>query len=246
MRKNPNKNLIMRIFTGIRIQGPVRSVVMSFAVLAVSACSPDRSVTWEIDNLEKIGGHPVEVIGDPQVVDTGSGKAVEFDGNGDQLFVDCNPIGDARAFTVEVVFKPHASYPRNTAPRFIHIQDPGDKDGKRLMIELRINHNNQCYLDAFLQTDSDELTLVDSSLVHPTEQWLRAAVVYSDSVLSTYINGEKELSGHVGFSEKVINPTGKTSIGGRMNHVAWFNGQVRYLKVTPRALDPEDFMQIND
>lgn len=236
----------MRTLMKRRIPGPARIPVAVLAILVISACRQDRSETWDIDNLGRIGGHSVEVIGDPQVVETDLGKAVEFDGDGDQLFVDFNPIGAATAFTVEVVFKPHASYPRNIAPRFIHIQDPGDKDRKRLMIELRVNHNNQCYLDAFLQTDSDRLTLIDSTLVHPTEQWLHAAVVYRDSVLSTYINGQKELSGHVGFAESVINPTGKVSIGGRMNHVAWFNGLVKYLKVTQRALDPEDFMQIND
>ncbi len=82
------------------------------------------SETWKIDNLELIGGHKVSVIGDPEVLITDMGKAVKFDGDGDLLLVDFNPIGDAAAFTVEVVFKPNASYPENIAPRFIHIQDP--------------------------------------------------------------------------------------------------------------------------
>ncbi len=58
------------------------------------------------------------------------------------LLVDNNPTGEAKAFTVEVVFKPDSSHPENTAPRFIHIQDPDDKNNKRLMIELRINEKN--------------------------------------------------------------------------------------------------------
>jgi hypothetical protein len=59
------------------------------------------------------------------------------------------------------------------------------------MVELRVNEKNQCYLDAFLQTDTENLALIDSTLVHPTEQWLHAAVVYRDGVLSTYINGDQ-------------------------------------------------------
>jgi hypothetical protein len=114
------------------------------------------------------------------------------------------------------------------------------------MVELRVNEKNQCYLDAFLQTDTENLALIDSTLVHPTEQWLHAAVVYRDGVLSTYMNGTKELSGQVRFTDSLINPVGKAAIGGRMNHVSWFNGLVKVLKVTPSALSPEDFMHLDD
>ena len=33
---------------------------------------------------------------------------------------------EGHAATVEVLFRPYACYPENTAPRFIHIQDPED------------------------------------------------------------------------------------------------------------------------
>ena len=68
------------------------------------------------------------MAGNPEVVETDIGTAVKFDGDGDMLLVGFNPIGEAKSFTVEVVFKPNASYPENIAPRIIHIQDPDDRD----------------------------------------------------------------------------------------------------------------------
>jgi len=82
--------------TAVELNNPVETFFVRYE---------EKSELWEIDNLEKIGGHPVDVIGDPEVVNTEIGRAVEFDGNGDMLLVDFNPIGDARAFTVEVIFK---------------------------------------------------------------------------------------------------------------------------------------------
>ena len=214
-------------------------------VLLTGCATSDGSETWGIDNLENIGGHPVTVIGNPQVEMTELGKAVRFDGDGDQLLVDHNPIGAAKIFTVEVVFKPDACYPENTDPRFIHIQDPDDEQEKRLMIELRINGNNECYLDAFMKTDTSRLTLIDEKLVHPTEEWHHAAVVFQDGIMTTYFNGVRELTGKVGFEETLINPIGKVAMGGRMDRRNWYRGLIKTLKVTPHALEPEDFIQLH-
>jgi len=218
-------------------------LVISLGLIILSGCSFDRSETWDIDNLDQIGGHNIVVNGDPEVVETEMGTAVKFDGDGDMILVDCNPIGEAKAFTVEVVFKANASYPENIDPRFIHIQDQDDPDEKRLMIELRINENNQCYLDGFMLTDTAQLTLIDENLVHPTDQWHHAAITFKNGVMTTWFNGEKELSGQVGYAETIINPIGKVAIGGRMDHRNWFNGYIKTLKVTHKVLDPEEFMQ---
>jgi len=224
----------------------MKIVPVSLMAIVFAACEGYKTETWEIDNLEQIGGHDVTVIGDPEVVETEMGSAVRFDGDGDMLLVDYNPIGDAEAFTVEVVFKPNACYPQNTAPRFIHIQDPDDKKEKRLMIELRVNDRNECYLDGYMQTDTMDLVLIDEEQVHPTGKWLHAAVTYDDGVMTTYMNGIRQLSGHITCADTIINPTGKVAIGGRMNHVSWFNGYIKTLKVTQASLDPSDFIQLPD
>jgi hypothetical protein len=219
-----------------------------FIVLFIlsQGCNTTKTEYWEIDNLEKIGGYTVSVVGNPEIVETELGKAVKFDGDGDLLLVDNNPLGNTTEFTVEVIFKPEACYPENTAPRFIHFQDPNDPREKRLMIELRINEQNQCYLDGYLKTDTGSLVLIDETLVHPTNKWLHAAVTYQNNCLTTYINGQKQLSGEVGYKAAFINPEGKVAIGGRMNKVSWYNGLVKTVKVTDKALDPAGFMAIND
>ena len=201
---------------------------------------------WKLNNLVETGGHRIQVFGNPKVVDTEIGKAVQFNGNGDMLLVDFNPIGEAKEFTVEVVFKPDACYPENTAPRFIHIQDPQDPNTKQIMIELRLNEKNQCYLDGYLKTDTGSLVLIDKNLVHPTGVWMHAAVTYKNNILTTYLNGEKQLSGKIGYQEMIINYTGKVAIGGRMNKISWYKGLIKTLKVTKVALEPEDFIRIND
>jgi hypothetical protein len=198
--------------------------------------------TWDIDNLETIGGHPVTYLGDPVVVSTETGNAVEFDGDGDRLLVDANPIGTSREFTVEVIFWPDACYPENADPRFLHIQDPTDPQNKRVMIELRLTPDNRCYLDGFMNTDNDNLTLVDESLTHPTETWLHAAITYKEGVFKTYVNGVEELSGNVGYQELILGETGKTSLGSRMDERNWFRGKIKTVKVTRKALSPAEFL----
>ena len=114
------------------------------------------------------------------------------------------------------------------------------------MIELRLNEKNQCYLDAFLLTDTGSLVLIDENLVHPTETWLHAAVTYKNNQLTSYINGEMQLSGEIGYNEAFINPTGKVAIGGRMNQVNWYRGLIKTIKISKIALKPEEFIFIND
>ncbi len=227
----------------MKIGNSIISLILPVALL-LSGCSGVSSETWDIDNLDKIGGHDIVVNGNPEIVETEIGAALKFDGDGDMILVDYNPIGEAKAFTVEVLFKPTASYPENIAPRFIHIQDPDDPEQKRLMIELRINENNQCYLDGFLRTDTMSLVLIDENLVHPTDQWNHAAVTFENGVMTTWFNGEKELSGQLRYDETMINPIGKVAIGGRMNHRSWFNGYIKSLKVTHEVLSPDEFIQV--
>ncbi len=201
---------------------------------------------WDISNLENIGGHDVAVLGDPQVESTDLGPAIRFDGIEDQLIVDFNPVMDAKEFTVELVFKPDACYPNNLSPRFLHMQDPNDPEEKRVMIELRIDANNQVYMDGFINTDLESLPLMDANLVHPTQVWQHVAITYKDSVLTTYFNGVKELSGKLGYTDKIVNTIGKTSLGARMNERSYYSGVMKFLKVSHAALDAEDFIFIHD
>ena len=66
----------------------------------------EDSVLWLLDNLESIGGHEVRVEGDPRVIETPHGKAIEFDGIDDGIFLDVHPLAGKTEFTAEVLFKP--------------------------------------------------------------------------------------------------------------------------------------------
>ncbi len=218
--------------------------LLSFIIFPISATVSDTTYyeIWDISSLDSTGGHSITVIGNPQVVDSDLGNAVKFDGDGDMLLVDANPVGDAKEFTVEVIFKPDAAYSISNDPRFIHIQDPDDPIEKRIMIELRINAQNKWYLDGFMKTDIGQLALINDTLTHPTEEWMHAAITFKDNVFKTYVNGIEELSNTVEYNEDIINITGKTSIGARMNEIKWYSGLVKTLKISHKALEPGEFI----
>ncbi len=237
----------MKHFTLFRAVAVTVLICLSYLSSANSIADTDTTYyeIWDIDTLENIGGHTTTVIGNPQVVSTDMGRAVEFDGNGDMLLIDANPLGSTTEYTVEIIFKPAASFPNNVDPRFVHIQDLNDPQAKRVMMEIRINSRNQWYLDGFMNTDIANLTLIDTGRVHPTEQWMHAATTYKDNVFKTYVNGVEELSGNVAYSAALVAPTAKTSLGARMNQQNWYKGLIKTFKVTQKALSPDEFMKIN-
>ena len=65
-----------------------------------------KQITWNFDNLNKIGGLPVKVEGHPKVIESPVGKAVEFDGVGDSLLIEEHPLAGAETFTFEAIFRP--------------------------------------------------------------------------------------------------------------------------------------------
>ena len=197
----------------------------------------DLSVTWKIDNLERIGGHPVKVSGEPKVIETDNGRAVYFDGVDDGLLVQGNPLDEATAFTVEVVFRPDPSYPDNAEQRFIHIQNPDNND-RRIMIETRLTPDNKWFLDTFIRSESSTRPLLAKDFQHTIGEWHHAAVVYKDGVMRHYVDGVEEMSGEVIF--RPIDGA-YVSLGVRMNQVFWFKGAIRTLRVSNRVLQPKEF-----
>src|SRR5690349_8895188 len=97
------QTLVQLIFQSMKI---ITALVLLFSALTVFAQTPAKSVTWKIDNLKKIGGQQVEILGNPQVIKSERGKAVLFDGVDDGIFINVNPLAGFREFTVEAVFRP--------------------------------------------------------------------------------------------------------------------------------------------
>ena len=199
--------------------------------------TPPSQVTWNIDNLTSIGGHPVTVEGQPKVIDTPKGKAVEFDGVDDGLFVDVHPLEGAETFTLEVVFCPYAKGPEEQ--RFFHLQE--NDTNNRLLIETRIIGGTSWSLDTFMMSGVTDQTLLDKSITHPTDRWYAIALVFDGKEMRHYINGVKELSAPIA----AFTPpkAGRTSLGVRINKVFWFMGAVRQARFTRRALSPEEFLK---
>ena len=61
---------------------------------------------WKFERLDKIHGMPITVVGHPHVIKTPLGKAIQFNGTDDALFIPEHPLAGATAFTFEAIFRP--------------------------------------------------------------------------------------------------------------------------------------------
>ncbi|AWB69185.1 hypothetical protein C2869_22040 (plasmid) [Saccharobesus litoralis] len=181
----------------------------------------------------------IAVEGQPLVIDTPVGTALQFDGNDDRLVVENNPIIDAKEFTIEAIVHPNNAYPLNNAPRFLHIESPENPD-RRVTMEMRLNQHQEWYLDAFIKSEDGKLTLVNETLVHPVNQWFHVAITYKNQQFTTYVNGNKELEGIITY--KPIAKSAQTSIGARLNSIHWFDGAIAKIRFTHKAIDPTEFI----
>jgi hypothetical protein len=195
-------------------------------------------VLWQIDNLERIGGHVVSVVGAPRVVETKAGLAVEFDGRADGLFVDVNPLEGLTAFTIEVVFEPHVGGAEEQ--RFLHFEETDT--GNRALVELRMLPDGRWCLDTFLRWGEAGLTLIDRSALHEGSRWHAAALAYDGRTMKHYVDGVSEQAGDVAFTPL---GAGRTSIGMRQNLVSWFKGRIRLIRISPEALSRERLLIVD-
>ena len=208
-------------------------IVMMCALLAVCvpAARSGEARVWTLRDAARVGEQTTEVIGSPKVSGAGNDTALVFDGVGDGIFVPSNPLAGWKAFTIEVHFKPDGS--GGEEQRFLHIED---ELKHRVLMETRVR-DQQWSLDTFLFQDAGhKLTLLDRARLHPTDRWYRVALVYDGTKMSSYVNGELELSGDVEF---VPMTAGRTSLGVRQNRVSWFKGEIADVRFTPAALPPE-------
>ena len=212
-----------------------------------------KTIVWNFDNLQKIGGLPVKVEGHPRVIDSPVGKAVEFDGVGDSLFIDQHPLAGAQTFTFEAIFRPDGGA---EAQRWFHLAERDPKSGllanpnpanptqdtnARFLFELRVVNGNQWYLDAFTNGEGYSRALMFREKLHPIGQWYHVAQVYDGKMYRSYVNGE--LQGEAELAYKPQGP-GAASIGVRMNKVNYFHGAVAKARFTPHALPVSEFMTL--
>jgi hypothetical protein len=191
--------------------------------------------TWKFDRLDQIGGHKTTVLGHPRVIETPSGKAVEFNGIDDALFLGVNPLAGVEAYTWEVIFRPDKD--GAAEQRFFHFQEDGSDN--RMLFEIRVADGQWC-LDSFAKTGDNSRALMDRGKLFPGGQWYAVEAVYDGHELRNYVDGVLQGSGELHMAPQ---KAGQTSVGVRFNKVNYFKGAVRLARMTPRALPPAEFLR---
>ena len=220
---------------------PSRRGVCSLGAVAAIAlvCSVGTQTmteeSWRFDRTDRIGGHPVEVAGDPRIVETPLGKAIEFDGMDDALFLDVHPLAGAAAFTWEAIFRPDGG---NREQRWFHLQESGSEN--RMLFEIRVA-GDRWFLDSFNFSTSGTSTLMNRTSLHPLGRWYHVAAVYDGKRFSNYVNGVQD-----GAEEVALSPQGpgRTAVGVRINRVHYFKGAIHSARFTRRALSAAEFLPL--
>ncbi|HTM50469.1 MAG TPA: LamG-like jellyroll fold domain-containing protein [Bryobacteraceae bacterium] len=180
-------------------------------------------------------------MGHPRVIDTPAGKAAEFNGAGDALFVDTHPLAGATTFTWEVIFRPdHDGKPEQ---RFFHLQERDAKGAdteNRMLFEIRIIGGRWC-LDSFVKSSADSHALMNRQSLHPLDAWYHAAMVYDGREFRNYVNGKLDGSAQVKLTPQ---GQGRSSAGVRINLRDYFKGAIRLSRTTRRALAPSEFLKL--
>lgn len=210
-----------------------RTFFAACALLAAVACTTDQrpaTIDWQVADLPAIDS----VMGDPVIMPTLVGDIVCFNGETDAYYLGVNPLADMEELTIEVIFRQHS----NAAfeQRFLHM---GTIKGERILFETRVNPDQTWYLDTYIDLGEEDLVLIDPEQTHPCDRWYNLAMVVADGVATSYVDGVKQLSGEIDY--RPIN-SGITSVGVRQNKVCWFDGDLYRIRITPRALTPEEFL----
>ena len=212
-----------------------RATAIAIATAALLWCADPRSDVWKFDSITEIGGHAVTLEGHPRVIATPAGKAVEFGGVDDALFLNVHPLAGAETFTWEVIFRPDGGAEEQ---RFFHFQENGSE--MRMLFELRVIAG-QWALDSFVASATGSKALLDRAKLHSLGAWHHAAAVYDGREFRHYVDGVLE-----GAAEVHLAPqgAGRTSVGTRINRVNYFKGAVFAARMSNRAMPPAEFMKV--
>jgi hypothetical protein len=198
-----------------------------------SAQEINKAITeWLPNKLVHSKNGLVRTSGNPKTLASKYGNALQFNGISDGLFLDQMPLNTLKEFTIEVLFFPESG--GNFEQRLLHL---GEIKGDRVLLEIRSTAKDW-YFDAFINSREEKKTLIDSTLLHPLNQWYHLAYVVDHGQLTTYVNGVKELHSQINLTPLL---TGKTSIGVRQNEQSWFKGAIYNIRITPKALNTKHF-----
>ena len=192
---------------------------------------------WVFDRLSSIGGAETTVEGDPTLVDSPYGKAVQFDGVDDRLVIGRHPLAGMEQFTFEALFRPDGGA---FAQRWFHLNEEDPTPGAapsvtRILFEIRVK-DGAWSLDAFATGEGYKQTLLFLDKTFPIGPWYWVAQSYDGKTYRAFVNGQLQGEADIAYRPQ---GQGRSSVGARMNKVDYFKGAVREARFTPRALAPE-------
>jgi hypothetical protein len=213
------------------------------ALACVAARVESRRVSevWTFRDLNRIGGLVPRVHGDPRIVSSPYGKATEFDGADDALFIDRHPLAGASRFTIEALFRPDGGA---FEQRWLHLEsaegpwiEPGSGSA-RMLFEIRVV-GARWYLDTFIKGPGYAQVLITPDKTHPLGRWYHVAQTFDGSMYRAFVNGVLQAEASVAFKPQ---GPGRASVGIRLNRVNPFRGAVRQASfLRGEALRPGSF-----
>jgi hypothetical protein len=221
------------------------TLLIGIVLLATQGCAStggkDADTVWTFAQLDRVGGVAAHVEGAPQIVATGAGPAVQFDGVKDAVFVGTHPLAGATTWTIEADFRPDGGA---FEQRWMHLAevDPktGAETGTRFLFEIRVK-DERWYLDAFTTGEGYKVTLIEPSKTFPLGRWYHVAMSYDGTTFKSYVDGVVQGEAPLAFKPQ---GAGRSSVGTRINRVNYFKGAVYKARFTPRALPPQDFLPL--
>jgi hypothetical protein len=223
---------------GIQSGLPGMRVAVLLTALLVAGCVAQPDI-WRFDHLDRIGGAAVHSEGAPQIVATGAGPAIQFDGVKDEIFIDKHPLAGAARFTAEAIFRPEGG---PFEQRWMHLAEVDPATGKetsaRFLFEIRVVGSNW-YFDAFTTGTGYRQALMAPDKLHPLGRWYRVAMTFDGTMFRSYVDGELQSEAAIAFTPQ---GEGRSSVGARLNRINHFKGAVFEARFTPRALQPQEFL----
>lgn len=223
-----------------------RSVLAGGLAIATGACAapqgfqPMERDLWTFDQFARLGGHKVTAEGGPRLTDSPYGRAIQFDGVDDALFIDNHPLAGAGQFTFEALFRPDGGAHEQ---RWFHLQEAPPATGMeqwpdtRFLFEIRVYDRQWC-LDAFTKGPGYNQVLIFPDKLHPVGEWAHVAQTYDGATYRSFVNGVMQGEAPLAFRPQ---GAGASSVGCRFNRVNYFNGAVRAAAFSRRALTPNAF-----
>ena len=218
------------------------------AALAL-VCSASFTLTaraqevWRFDRTDSVGGHATKVLGHPAVIDTPMGKAVQFNGVEDVLFVGVHPLAGAATWTWEMIFRPDAD--GKPEQRVFHLQAVDaatgvDVPNERMLFEIRVRDGQWC-LDSFATAAGQSRTLLNCDKKYPFGPWYRVTAVYDGKMLHNYVGDELQGEGPLLIPAE---RPGRSSVGTRIDLRDYYKGAMYEARFTKSALEVKDFLKM--